>query len=38
LKDPVTLPAGTVLSATAYYRNAAASPIPGGQRLTVSRY
>jgi len=37
-KEPVRLPAGTVLSVTAYYANASAMPQPGGIRLTLSRY
>ena len=37
-KEPVRLTAGTVLSVTAYYRNATRSPQPGGIRLTFSRY
>ena len=37
-KEPVRLPAGTVLSVTAYYANASAMPQPGGVRLTLSRY
>ena len=36
-KDPVFLPAGTRLSAIAAYANDSA-PLPGGFRLTVSRY
>jgi hypothetical protein len=35
---PVELLRGTVLSVTAYYANATASPRPGGVTLTVSRY
>ena len=38
LKRPVRLPAGTELSATAYYANTSGTPQPGGIRLTVSRY
>ena len=37
-KEPVTLPAGSMLTVTAYYDNPAATPQPGGIRLTVSRY
>jgi hypothetical protein len=37
-KIPVRLPKGSVLSATAYYENAAGAPRPGGIRLTVSKY
>ena len=37
LKSPVTLPAGTILSATAHYDNAASAKT-GGLRVTLSRY
>jgi len=37
-KEPVRLPAGTMLSVTAYYRNPSASSQPGGIRLTINRY
>jgi hypothetical protein len=37
-KEPMNLPAGSVLSVTAYYANSYAAPRPGGIRLTVSRY
>jgi len=37
-KEPVRLPAGTVLAVTAYYANPSAMPQPGGIRLTISRY
>jgi len=35
LKNPVTLPAGTLLSATAYYANNSKTAKPGGLRVTV---
>jgi hypothetical protein len=38
LKDPVSLPAGTVLSVTTHHGNSAALPKPGGFRVTVSTY
>jgi hypothetical protein len=38
LKEPIRLPAGSVLAVTAYYANSSATPRPGGVRLTVSRY
>jgi len=37
-KEPVRLPAGTVLTVTAYYANPSAAPQPGGIRMTISRY
>ena len=37
-KSPVRLAAGTTLSVTAYYSNSSSAPLPGGVRLTVSRY
>jgi len=37
-REPRFLPRGSVVSATAYYTNATATPQPGGFRLTVSRY
>jgi hypothetical protein len=37
-KEPVRLPAGTVLVVTAYYANPLPMPRPGGIRLTISRY
>ena len=37
-KEPVRLPAGTVLTVTAYYANPSATPQPGGIRMTISRY
>jgi hypothetical protein len=38
LKDPVALPAGTLLSVTTHQENASALPMPGGFRVTVSTY
>lgn len=37
-KSPERLSAGTTLSVTAYYSNSSSMPLPGGIRLTVSRY
>jgi len=37
-KEPVRLPAGTVLAVTAYYANPSVMPQPGGIHLTISRY
>lgn len=38
LKDPLTLPAGTLLSVTTHQDNTSALPKPGGFRVTVSTY
>jgi len=38
LKEPLRLTAGTLLSVTAYYANASATPQSGGVRMTLSRY
>jgi hypothetical protein len=37
-KEPVRLPAGSVLSVTAYFRNSTAAARAGGIRLTVSHF
>ena len=37
-KEPVRLPRGTELFVVAYYSNTAASPIPGGVRVTANFY
>ena len=37
-REPVVVPRGSVLRATAYYANASDGPQPGGFSLTVSRY
>ena len=37
-REPVVVPAGSLLRATAYFENASDRPQPGGFSLTVSRY